>query len=185
MRIHKRKIRTRKRGSKTQGYGFRQKHKGSGNKGGKGMAGSSAHKRQKAREMDPNKHYFGRRGLTSRPTAVKKYDKINLRDIKDNFSLGKKIDLSSYKILGEGEGFKAEIIAKAATESAIEKMEKAGGKIILPIKKEIEKKEIKVLEEKKDSKQPSKEEKVEKKKETKKTPAQNGSDKPTKKSARS
>ena len=135
MKIHKRKRRTRVRGTKSQGYGFKQKHKGSGNKGGKGMAGSGAHKRQKAREMDPDGKYFGRRGLTSRSQAVKKYDKINLEDIKDNFT-GNKIDLSGYKILGEGEGFKAEIIAKSASMSAIKKMEKAGGKIIILSKKE-------------------------------------------------
>ena len=140
MRIHKRKNRTRKRGSKSQGYGFRQKHKGSGNKGGKGMAGSGAHKRQKARNMDPNGKYFGRRGLTSRSQAKKKYDKINLDDIKNNFDIKKKIDLTGYKILGEGNGFKGEIIADFATESAIAKMEKAGGKIILPVKKVQEKK---------------------------------------------
>ena len=49
-----------------------------------------------------------------------------------------KIDLSGYKILGEGEGFKAEIKAKSATKSAIEKMEKAGGKLILSEQKEEE-----------------------------------------------
>ena len=47
--------------------------------------------------------------------------------------------MKDYKILGNGEGFKAEISAKAATATAIEKMEKAGGKIILPVKKEVEK----------------------------------------------
>ena len=49
---------------------------------------------------------------------------------------GDKIDLSKHKILGHGDGFKAEITALAATAGAIEKMEKAGGKIILPVVKD-------------------------------------------------
>jgi ribosomal protein L15 len=65
---------------------------------------------------------------------------INLVDIKRNIFVkeGQKIDLKKYRILGMGEGFKAEILAKGATASAIEKMEKAGGKIIVEEKKEIE-----------------------------------------------
>ena len=133
MKIHKRKKSSRIRGSRTAGWGFRQKHKGHGNKGGFGMAGTGKkadHKKQKALESDKRGKYFGKQGATSRKTKRKKYEKINLCDIKDNL-LGKKIDLSKHKILGKGEGFKAEIIARGATKSAIEKMEKAGGKIIL------------------------------------------------------
>ncbi|MCR4284904.1 MAG: uL15 family ribosomal protein [archaeon] len=137
MRVHKRKKASRIRGAKTCGWGFRQKHKGHGNKGGTGMAGAGKradHKKQVALESDPKKQYFGKQGATSRGTARKKYEKINLKDIRANFKENK-IDLSKHKILGEGEGFKAEITAKAATKGAIEKMEKAGGKIILPVKK--------------------------------------------------
>ncbi|MDP2947251.1 MAG: uL15m family ribosomal protein [Nanoarchaeota archaeon] len=146
MKTHKRKRTTRTRGGKTQGWGFRQKHKGHGNKGGFGMAGAGKradHRRQLARDMAKPGKYFGKQGYTSKGTAKKKYDKINLRDIKLNYKENK-IDLSGYKILGEGEGFKAEIKAKSATKSAIEKMEKAGGKLILSEQKEeeVEKEEI-------------------------------------------
>lgn len=154
MRVHKRKKSSRIRGSKTFGWGFRQKHKGHGNKGGFGMTGTGKradHKRQWAKIIAKKagaKSYFGKQGYTSRGTAKKKYDQINLEDILANFS-GTKIDLSSYKILGKGVGFKAEITAKSASESAIEKMEKAGGKIILlkeksdaTAKEEVEKKKV-------------------------------------------
>jgi len=142
MKIHKRKKSTRMRGTTTHGWGFRQKHKGHGNKGGVGMAGTGKkadHKKQKALESDKKKKYFGKQGLTSRGTAKKKYEQINLRDIKDNFfkKEGGKIDLLEYKILGDGVGFKAEIKAKSASPSAIEKMKKSGGKIILPEKKDV------------------------------------------------
>jgi large subunit ribosomal protein L15 len=135
MKTHKRKKNSRIRGARTVGWGFRQKHKGHGNKGGVGMAGTGKkadHKKQVARALDKKGRYFGTSGYTSRSTAKRKYDQINLTDIKANFSENK-IDLKDYKILGNGEGFKAEITAKAATASAIEKMEKAGGKIILPV----------------------------------------------------
>ena len=151
VKIHKRKKNSRLRGSRTAGWGFRQSHKGHGSKGGFGMAGSGKradHKKQKALESDKKKRYFGKQGLTSRGTKVKKYEKINLREIKDNFFIKGKItmDFSKYKILGNGEGFKAEIKAKAATKGAIAKMEKSGGKIVLPV---VEKKIVKEAEEKK------------------------------------
>lgn len=158
MRVHKRKKSSRIRGARTAGWGFRQKHKGSGNRGGVGMAGSGKradHKKQFARELDKNKIYFGKQGLTSRRTEKKKYDAINLSDIKANFfkKEGDKINFQKHKILGNGEGFKAEIFAKSASPSAVEKMKKAGGKIILKEKKE-------------DVKQHAKKEKVEEKKES-------------------
>lgn len=142
MKVHKRPKNSRIRGARTVGWGFRQKHKGHGNKGGFGMAGTGKrgdHKKQTALESDPKKkkRYFGKQGVTSRGTAIAKYEKINLYAIKDNFFKkdGDKIDFSKHKILGTGDGFKAEITALSATATAIAKMEKAGGKIILPVAK--------------------------------------------------
>lgn len=139
MVIHKRKKNTRIRGARTCGWGFRQKHKGHGNKGGVGLAGSGKkadHKKQKALEIAREKgakKYFGRSGFTSMKTAKKKILKINLKDVKERIfhEEDQKIDLSKYKILGVGEGFKAEITALSASNSAKEKMEKSGGKIIV------------------------------------------------------
>jgi len=102
------------------------------------MAGTGKradHKKQSA-EMSVKGKYFGKQGATSRGTARKKYDKINLCDVRANYP-GDKIDLSKYKILGKGEGFKGEIIAKSASNMAVEKMEKAGGRIVLPVVKEV------------------------------------------------
>ena len=143
MRVHKRKKSSRIRGARTVGWGFRQKHKGHGNKGGFGMAGTGKrgdHKKQSAEQSVKGK-YFGKQGATSRGTARKHYDKTNLCDIKDNFS-GAKIDLSKHRILGKGEGFKAEITALSATPSAMEKMAKAGGKIVL-VERKVGKEEVK------------------------------------------
>lgn len=138
MKVHKRPKNSRIRGARTVGWGFRQKHKGHGNKGGFGMAGTGKkadHKKQVAVMADKKKKYFGKQGVTSRGTAVHKYEKINLYSIKDNLFVkeGQKIDLSKHKILGTGDGFKAEILALGATKAAIEKIAKAGGKIVLPV----------------------------------------------------
>ncbi len=170
MKTHKRKKSSRARGSKTQGWGFRQKHKGHGNKGGRGMSGAGKRgdqKKQFAKNLDPNKIYFGKQGYTSRGTAKKKYEKVNLDDIFANMFTkeGCTIDLKEHKILGDGNGFKATINAKAASAQAIEKMQKAGGKIILPeVKEEKEEpKEIKKEEKKSESKSTPKEKPVAKK----------------------
>jgi large subunit ribosomal protein L15 len=141
VRTHKRKKNSRIRGARTCGWGFRQKHKGHGNKGGVGLAGTGKradHRKQKVRDADKKKRYFGKQGVTSRGTKRVKQQKMNLRDIKENLFKkdGDKIDLKKHVILGTGEGFKAEITAAKASASAIEKMQKAGGKIILPVVKE-------------------------------------------------
>ena len=140
MKVHKRPKNSRIRGARTVGWGFRQKHKGHGNKGGFGKAGTGKradHKKQGALESDTRKkkRYFGKQGLTSRGTERDTRKRINLYDIKNNMFVkdGQKIDLGKYKILGSGDGFKGEIVALAASALAIEKMEKAGGKIILPV----------------------------------------------------
>ncbi|MEM4605513.1 MAG: uL15 family ribosomal protein [Candidatus Pacearchaeota archaeon] len=136
MKLKKRKKRSRLRGARTCGWGFRKKHKGHGEKGGFGMAGTgkrAKHKKLKALLIAREagfESYFGKRGYTSAPRKKEKNKVINLRDIAKNYGTSGKIDLNEYKILGEGEGFKAEIIAKEASKSAIEKMEKAGGKIV-------------------------------------------------------
>jgi large subunit ribosomal protein L15 len=154
MKLKQRKKSTRIRGSRTAGWGFRQSHKGHGSKGGWGMSGSGKrgdHMKQKSlmlAKAEGAKTYFGKQGLTSRGTARRKGNVINLAGIRNNFfeKEGAKIVLKKYKILGNGDGFKGTIEAKAASKLAIEKMKKAGGEIII-IKKEgndkVEKKVVK------------------------------------------
>jgi len=148
MKVHKRPKNSRIRGARTVGWGFRQKHKGHGNKGGFGMAGTGKrgdHKKQSAEMSVKKGKYFGKQGITSRGTERDTRLRINLYDIEQNM-IGKsgKVDLAKYKILGSGNGFKGEIVAMEASKLAIEKMEKAGGKIILPVRKEEVKQWVKV-----------------------------------------
>ena len=148
MKTHKRKKskKMQGRGMGTHGWGARKKHKKSGHKGGKGMSGSGKRGDQKKTlviKLYGNK-YFGKQGITSKKTQKDKRKRINLQTIEKNLEkYGKKsggkweIDLSGYKILGDGE-IKNKLIIKAkeASKSAIEKVKKLGGEIILPTKKE-------------------------------------------------
>ncbi|MBT6690061.1 hypothetical protein HN903_04170 [archaeon] len=148
MKVHKRPKNSRIRGARTVGWGFRQKHKGHGNKGGFGKAGTGKkadHKKQST-EMSVKGKYFGKQGATSRGTSRDTRKRVNLYDIKQNMftKAGQKIDLNKYKILGSGEGFKATITARAASALAVEKMEKAGGKIVLPVREKEVKQYVKV-----------------------------------------
>jgi len=131
MKLKKRNKRSRIRGRRTCGWAMK-KHKGSGNRGGKGMAGTG--KKADQRKSWVIKYqfpYFGKQGFTSKSTEKKRVKFINLKDIESRYGAGE-INLKGYKILGEGEITKKFVIsAKAASKSAREKVEKAGGKVLL------------------------------------------------------
>jgi large subunit ribosomal protein L15 len=163
MKIKKRKKSSRYHGRNmgTCGTGARKKQKGSGHRGGKGMAGTGKRADQKKTLITRlyGNDYFGKRGITSKKTEKDKRQRINLRQISLNLEkYGKKsgdkweIDLKDYKILGDGE-IKNKLIIRAleASASAIEKTEKAGGRIILPEKKKEQIKDNKKTTEKQNS----------------------------------
>ena len=150
MKTHKRKKRSRYRGRGmgTHGTGARKNKRKSGHKGGKGMSGSGKradHKKTRITKIYGHK-YFGKKGITSIGTKRDTRKRINVQQIESNLeNYGKKkgdgfeVDLKDYKILGKGE-IKNKLIIKAkeASKSAIEKVKKAGGEIILPVfKKQI------------------------------------------------
>jgi len=153
MKIKKRRKSSRMhgRGMGTHGWGSRKQHRSSGNKGGKGMSGSGKradHKKTLVTKLYGNK-YFGKQGITSKGTKRDIRKRINLQIIEFNLEtyikkgLAKKttkgfeIDLSNFKILGTGEAKNKLIIkAKEASKSAIEKVKKLGGEIVLSKKKE-------------------------------------------------
>ena len=130
----------------THGGGARKKRKKSGHRGGKGMSGSGKradHKKTLITKLYGHK-YFGKQGVTSKKTKRDKEKRINIGMIDINLESygGKKtdkgfeIDFNSYKILGTGEVKNKLIIkAKDASKSAIEKVKKAGGEIVLSHKK--------------------------------------------------
>ena len=149
-KTHKRKKYSRAHGRKmgTAGHGARKKHRSSGNRGGKRMAGTGKRADQKKTLVLKlyGNSYFGKQGITSRGTKRDKRDRINLEQIQSNLekygkktSKGWEINLENYKILGDGEVKEKLIItAKEASQSAREKVKEKGGEIIFEGKKEKE-----------------------------------------------
>ncbi|MEK6871281.1 MAG: uL15m family ribosomal protein [Nanoarchaeota archaeon] len=148
MKIKKSRKSKRQRGQTTYGHGARKKWKGSGHKGGKGMAGSGKRADQKktlVNKLYGNK-YFGKQGITSRGTRRNKDKKINVGDIQRNlpmlmkkFGRGEVLELKKYKVLGEGElTTKLHLKVAAISEGALEKVKRAGGSVEILKKREKE-----------------------------------------------
>jgi len=140
---------SRKRGSQTHGRGFMKKARGSGHRGGFGMAGTGKradHKKSLITNMDEK--YFGSGGgLKPKPY---KFDVVNVGELEKLAKGKKELNLEKYKILGKGSISTAlKIKVGAASKTAIEKIEGAGGSVIVKVKKEVVKK---VKEEKKEEK---------------------------------
>ena len=137
----------------TAGHGARKQHRSTGNRGGRGMAGTGKRADHKATLITKlyGHSYFGKQGITSRGTERDKRDRINLEQIQNNLSkYGKKtekgweLNLSTYKILGGSKIVLKEkliIKAKEASASAIAVVKKAGGEISCETKMKKEKSE--------------------------------------------
>jgi len=131
-------------GKRSMGHGYKRRHRGKGEKGGKGNAWCK-HTWVKTLKYDPD--HFGKHGFNN-PTRIESTvinvgmlceiaDQI-LRDdkkkaaVKEGSSI--KIDMSKLgidKVLGFGKVDRALIITNCrASKSAIEKIEKAGGKVV-------------------------------------------------------
>ena len=128
--IKKRKKVSRMRGSHTHGRGFKKKARGSGHRGGFGMSGTGKRAdHKKSLILTFKEKYFGKKGMKPKP---KDYKIINLKELNEKIGEAKEIKLNEFKILGNGEINKPIIVyAKIASKSAISKIEKAGGKVIL------------------------------------------------------
>lgn len=149
MTVNKRKKNVRMRGSKTHGWGAMKKHRGAGNRGGRGHAGSGkrgdARKQHFVTETDP---YFGKHGFFS---LKKSQRSITLFDLEQKLAslLAKGIvngengvyvinlkDQGYDKLLGKGNVTRSwNITVAAASQPIIEKIKKAGGTVTLLSKK--------------------------------------------------
>jgi len=149
MKKRKKSSRMHGHGRGTHGWGERKKHKKSGHRGGFGMAGSGKradHKKTQITKLYGHK-YFGKKGVTSKKTQKDKKKRINLADIEFNLNKyvekgtakktpkGFEINLKNYKILSKTRNYivknKLFLNAKEASDSAIEAVKKAGGRITL------------------------------------------------------
>ncbi|MBI2628792.1 uL15 family ribosomal protein [Candidatus Pacearchaeota archaeon] len=130
MKLKKRKKSSRFNGRHTAARGGKKKARGSGHRGGFGMAGTGKRADQKKTLLlNMPEEYFGKKGLKAKK---KKYKIINLYELGKMAEGKKELKLYSYKILGDGEiDIPLNITAYAASSSAVKKIEKAGGKVIL------------------------------------------------------
>jgi len=138
----KRNKRSRLRGLRTCGRGSRKKGRGSGQRGGVGMAGTGKKAGQKIIWLLKNypDGYLGKSGFRSLGQKFnRKSEAINLADIekrmpefeKKGLLKGKELNLSGYKVLGDGDlTDKLSIKADGFSSSARKKIEAAGGKIV-------------------------------------------------------
>nr|AJS12476.1 50S ribosomal protein L15P [uncultured archaeon] len=145
MTTNRRKKDTGQRGSHTHGWGSKKKHRGSGNRGGKGMAGTG----KRADTKKPSiwkERYFGKRGFT--PKYAVHLRSVNVETIDETVEMlasqklakaengAYDIDLSQIgfdKLLGKGRVTRKLIIkVKYASARAVEVVKAAGGEVSTP-----------------------------------------------------
>jgi large subunit ribosomal protein L15 len=137
MRVKKRRKSNRYRGGQTAKRGKKARTRGSGSQGGVGMSGTGKRGDQKKTlviKQTGGNNYFGKDKALRSGHKKEKLEIINLSAIAlhtpDKNGV---INLSGYKILGDGEiSGKLKIKASAASVSAAEKIKKAGSELILP-----------------------------------------------------
>ncbi|MBI2109794.1 uL15 family ribosomal protein [Candidatus Woesearchaeota archaeon] len=128
---HRRK-KTKLRGNTTHGYGSRKKHRGAGNRGGRGMAGTGKradHKRKMVLKYY-GREYWGKKGFGIPNKLRDDIRAINIKDLPDKDEVN--LTEQGYdKLLGTGEPRrKYKITVKSCSERAKIKIEKAGGSLV-------------------------------------------------------
>ena len=142
--INKRKKLSRYRGSHTHGGGAKKKRRGSGHRGGVGMAGSGKRADQKKFMVLKlyGKEYFGKHGFKRPLNKVLHINSLNLEDLErnlhkylDNKLVQKEKDfylvnlnaIGYDKLLGSGNVLNKYKVIGKVSEKAKLKIEKAGG----------------------------------------------------------
>lgn len=139
------------RGSRTCGWGRVAQHRRSGRKGGRGRVGYHKHKWSWTAKYAPD--WYGKHGFVRPPQVVFKWRAINVGELDEKVEelarqgLVEKVGdeyhvdllkLGYNKLAGSGRVTKKLVVrAVAATESAVEKVKEAGGRVeLLPVKSE-------------------------------------------------
>ncbi|HEC88693.1 MAG TPA: 50S ribosomal protein L15 [Thermoplasmata archaeon] len=113
------------RGHKTMGRGGMKRGRGKGEKGGKGFAGAGKHKKVSLKARW-GRHGFKRHGVSK---AKKTINVGELNKFEGEVNLK---EMGYEKLLGAGYVNKPlSVIVKEATQRAVEKIESAGGKVIM------------------------------------------------------
>ena len=132
--------------SRTMGWGSVGQHRKAGSRGGKGAAGLGKHKWTWTIKYAPD--WFGKRGFTPRRSkagyhktvmnvgdlaeVVEKLKATGEARIEDGMVEVNLADMGVEKLLGEGEiRVPVKVIVREASETAVKKIEEAGGKVII------------------------------------------------------
>ena len=147
MTVNKRRKFSRMRGTHTHGWGAKKKHRGAGNRGGRGMAGTGKRADQKKPSIlkEFGNDYYGKKGFHRPQKILIKINTINLDDLEAQLEkfMNKKlitkekdgyiIDLEKLgyqKLLGGGYiKTKLKIKTMFASVKAIDKVQKNGGSV--------------------------------------------------------
>lgn len=143
MTVNKRKKNSRQRAKTTHGWGAKKKHRGAGNRGGRGMAGSGKRADQKKPSIlkDYGNKYFGKFGFKIPQKIKKQKREINIDALEKSKTIVSKkegefyiVDLDSQgytKLLSKGNPTrKYKVTCKSFSKKAIQKIHSVGGEII-------------------------------------------------------
>ena len=123
--------------------------RGAGKRGGRGNAGLLKHKFMHLVKYMPD--HIGKHGFKRPPSVIKKVKTINVGQLEEMFPGKKEIDLGKEgygKLLGGGTiNTKFKIKVDSASSKAIEKIEGAGGEIIITGQSKLEGKSENIKEE--------------------------------------
>ena len=146
MVVRRRKKSRKLRGrTRTMGWGRIGQHRKSGSRGGFGLVGFHKHKWTWTIKYAP--HWFGKHGFTQPPTIVAEINAINVGELDEiardmlGQGIARKEDnkividvsvLGFNKVLGRGKiTLPLKVITPAITERAREKIEAAGGEVVI------------------------------------------------------
>ncbi|RLG73340.1 MAG: 50S ribosomal protein L15 [Thermoprotei archaeon] len=146
MVVRRRKKSRKLRGrTRTMGWGRIGQHRKSGSRGGFGLVGFHKHKWTWTIKYAP--HWFGKHGFTQPPTIVAEINAINVSELDEiardmlRQGIAQKEDnkividvsvLGFNKVLGRGKiTLPLKVITPAITERAREKIEAAGGEVVI------------------------------------------------------
>ena len=132
MTANRRKKNVKMRGKSTHGHGSKKKRRGSGSRGGAGLAGRFKHKKTFFKrwgyDKDPRFKSLQKRGIIETEKSINIGDLVRLTDKSE-------IDASEFgygKVLSEGKLDRAVTVkARKFSERAKQKIEAAGGKAVI------------------------------------------------------
>ncbi len=131
MVIRKKKKVLKFRGQRSYGYGSHKSHRGGGSRGGRGNAGMHKHKWSYTVKYLPDK--YGKRGFE--PVDRKHIDTVNVSGLEKLADGRKELnlwELGIEKVLGKGRiDVPIEVMARSFSKKATEKIEAAGGKVVV------------------------------------------------------